>query len=113
MIDIKALGPIDCDIHPALPNFAALLPHLDEYWREMALVRGLDEENFDLTSFPPSAPINGRPDWRPKGGNPGTALARLRRQTLDHFGSRIGICNVLHGAMAVFNSDMAAAFCRA
>ena len=36
-------GGIDCDIHPAVPNLQALLPYLDEHWREQALLRGMDE----------------------------------------------------------------------
>ena len=35
-------GPIDCDIHPSVPNMAALLPYLDDYWREMVALRGID-----------------------------------------------------------------------
>ena len=31
-------GPIDCDLHPTVPEMAALTPYLDEVWRE-AVVR--------------------------------------------------------------------------
>jgi predicted TIM-barrel fold metal-dependent hydrolase len=112
-VDIRPFRPIDCDIHPALPDFGVLMPYLDEYWREAVLTRGIDRSDFDLTSFPPGAPLSGRPDWRPAKGNPGSDLALLRRQALDHFGSRFAICNVLHGAQGLFNADMAAVFCRA
>ena len=37
----------------------------------------------------------------------------IRRQALDPFGTRFAICNTLHGAVALFNEDMAAALCRA
>ena len=37
----------------------------------------------------------------------------IRRQALDPFGSRFAICNVLHGAVALFNEDMAMALCSA
>jgi predicted TIM-barrel fold metal-dependent hydrolase len=37
----------------------------------------------------------------------------IRRQALDPFGTRIAICNVLHGAAALFNEDMAMALCSA
>jgi predicted TIM-barrel fold metal-dependent hydrolase len=37
----------------------------------------------------------------------------IRRQALDPFGSRFAICNVLHGAAALFNEDMAMALCSA
>ena len=45
-----AAGGIDCDLHPAVPGMAALLPYLDDYWREQVIVRGID--GFDLASFP-------------------------------------------------------------
>ena len=56
-------GGIDCDVHPALPGIAALLPYLDDYWREQISTRGID--GLDLASYPPRVPANGRPDWRP------------------------------------------------
>jgi len=28
-------APIDCDIHPAVPDTKALLPYFDDYWREI------------------------------------------------------------------------------
>ena len=37
----------------------------------------------------------------------------IRPQALDPFGTRFAICNMLHGAVALFNEDMAAALCRA
>jgi len=112
-LDISAYGAIDCDIHPALPDFTVLLPYLDDYWREAVLSRGIDRTPLDMTSYPVNSPLSGRPDWRPAKGNPGTDFAMLQNQALDHFGSRFAICNVLHGAQVLFNADMAAAFCKA
>ena len=57
-------GAIDCDIHPALPAMQALVPYLDEYWREHVLTRGLERDNYTASAFPPNAPLNCRPDWR-------------------------------------------------
>jgi hypothetical protein len=31
--------PIDCDVHPVVPGLPALMPYLDEMWREQ-VVRG-------------------------------------------------------------------------
>ncbi len=106
-------GAIDCDIHPALPSMRALLPYLDEYWREHVLMRGLERDNYTPAAFPPNAPINARPDWKPGQGYPGSDPARLIAQALDGFGTRYAICNVLHGSQAIFSEDLSAAFCRA
>jgi len=106
-------GAIDCDIHPAVPSFAALMPYLDEYWREAVAMRGIDKLPLDITSYPAGAPLAGRPDWRPKTGAPGSDFEMLRAQALDGFGTRFAICNVLHGAQMLFQDDMAAAFCGA
>jgi hypothetical protein len=27
-------SPIDCDFHPVVPNLQALLPYLEDHWRE-------------------------------------------------------------------------------
>jgi predicted TIM-barrel fold metal-dependent hydrolase len=106
-------GAIDCDMHPAPPSTAALLPHLDEFWRDQITNRFIDKYTFTLTSYPPNSPLSGRPDWRSESGVPGGGLDLIRRKALDPFGTKYAICNLLHGAVALFNEDMAAALCRA
>jgi predicted TIM-barrel fold metal-dependent hydrolase len=106
-------GAIDCDVHPAMPGAAALLPYLDEYWRDQIVNRHIDRYTFVLTDYPPNSPLSARPDWRLPNGAPGGDLDMIRRQALDPFGTRIAILNTLHGAVALFNEDMAAALCRA
>ncbi len=110
---IPAPGAIDCDIHPALPSTQVLLPYLDEYWRAHVQMRGLERDNYNAAAFPVNAPINARPDWKPAKGNAGCDFDTLRTQALDGFGTKYAICNVLHGAQAIFSEDLSAAFCRA
>ena len=110
---IPYAGAIDCDLHPAMPSVAALMPYLDEYWRDQLANRHIDRYPFVLTSYPPGSPLSARPDWRQPSGAPGGDLDMIRRQALDPFGSSLAICNVLHGAVALFNADMAAALCAA
>ena len=83
-----APGAIDCDIHPALPGMQVLVPYLDEYWRAHVPMRGLDRDNYTASAFPPNAPINARPDWKPARGNAGTDFATLKTQALDGFDAR-------------------------
>ncbi|HSU04666.1 MAG TPA: amidohydrolase family protein [Acetobacteraceae bacterium] len=105
------IGAIDCDVHPAVPGMRALLPYLDDHWREQVTVRGID--GLDPSSFPVNAGPNCRADWRADGVKPGSSLERLRADALDAFGSRVAICNCLYGAPSVFNADFAAALARA
>ena len=112
-MSIPSPGAIDCDIHPALPGTHVLLPYLDDYWREHVRMRGLERDNYDLGAYPANAPLSGRPDWRPQRGRPGSDPDLLRAQALDGFGTRFAICNVLHGAQAIYSEDLSAAFCRA
>ena len=106
-------GAIDCDLHPAVPDVAALMPYLDDFWREHLSERYIDHAPFVLASYATNLPQSARADWRPREGVPGADLAALRRDALDAFGSRLAIANVLHGAVALYNADMAAALCKA
>ena len=105
------IRPIDCDIHPAVPSLKALLPYLDDHWRETVVERGVHE--LDSISYPTEAPLSARPDWRPATGKAGANLELVQRQALDAFGSRLAICNCLYGIQLLFSEDMAAVFARA
>jgi predicted TIM-barrel fold metal-dependent hydrolase len=110
---IPMKGAIDCDIHPGLPAMTELLPFLPDYWRDQFENRHIDKLAFNLTSYPPNSPLTARPDWRTASGQPGGGLDMIRKNVLDAFGLRFAICNMLHGAIALYNEDMAAAICSA
>ncbi len=103
--------PVDCDVHPTVPGLRALLPYMDDLWRETVLRRGID----DLTtiSFPSVNPISTRADWRDETGRTATTASVLGAQALDPFGTGIAILNCLYGVQAVFSEDMGAAFASA
>ena len=117
-MQIPIAGAIDCDVHPAMPGVTALLPYLNDYWRDQIGNRHIDKLPFQLSSYPPSSPLSARPDWR---AVPDRAPDRskaspadpIRSRVLDRFGLKFAICNPLHGAVALFNNDMAAALCSA
>src|ERR1700681_3120082 len=100
-------------LQPPLPDSAAPIPYLDDFWREHLTERYIDHSPFVLASYAQNLPQSARADWRPAKGVPGADLAALRRDALDAFGSRFAIANVLHGAVALYNADMAAALCKA
>ncbi len=110
---LATIGGIDCDLHPASPATATLLPYLDDYWRETFVMRGVDRMSLAMTASPPRAPINVRADWKAASGFAGDTLEAVRAQALDPFGTRLAICNVLHGSMIMHSDDMAAALCGA
>jgi predicted TIM-barrel fold metal-dependent hydrolase len=103
-------GGIDCDIHPAVPGIQALLPYLDENWREMVILRGIDD--LQSLSYPANSPLSARPDWRPVEGKAGATLERVQAEALDPFGTATAICNCLYGVQLFFSEDLGAAFAR-
>src|SRR5262245_37941353 len=100
-------GAIDCDLHPPLPGVTALLPYLNDYWRDQLSNRHIDKLPFQLSSYPPTSPLSSRPDWRPAPGQK-AGVEQVRAHVLDRLGLSYAICNPLHGAVALFNNDMAA-----
>jgi uncharacterized protein len=102
---------IDCDVHANVPGMAALLPYLDEQWRDSVIDRGLN--SLESINYPPNAPLTARPDWRGKSGEPANSLDMLRTQALDRWNVDVAICNCLYGVQLLFSEDMAAAFAKA
>ncbi len=102
---------IDCDIHPGVPDIHALLPYMNDFWRESFIDRGLD--GFDMMSYPLGAPITCRPDWRVPGQRPGGSLEKMREHALDRFGIGLAICNPLTGGQVAVSESMGAAICSA
>lgn len=104
-------GAVDCDLHPAVPNIKALLPYLDDHWRDMVIQRGVHE--LDSISYPNNAPVTARPDWKPETGKAGVDPDRVAREALDGFGTKFAILNCLYGVQLLYTEDMAYAFARA
>jgi uncharacterized protein len=105
------LQAIDCDIHPTVPSVRALLPYLDDHWREAVEARGIT--SLESISYPRNAPLTSRSDWRGDSGQAATDIAALREHVLDRFGVRLAICNCLYGVQLVFDPYMARAFASA
>ncbi len=53
---LPCAGAIDCDLHPAVPDVAALMPYLDDFWREHLTERYIDHAPFVLASYAPNLP---------------------------------------------------------
>lgn len=102
---------IDCDVHPTLPGLSALMPYLDDHWRDTAIRRGFDE--FNTIAYPARSPLTVRADWRDETGRGATGPERLIAEALAPFGTDTAILNCLYGAQVPFSDAIAAAFCRA
>ncbi len=111
--NIASYGAIDCDIHPAVPNMRALLPYLNEYWREAIVSRGIANANQDLTSVSAQRSAVGAARSQAREGQCRHRHRAAKSQALDAFGTRFAIANVLHGALVYANEYMAAALCGA
>jgi hypothetical protein len=86
---------IDCDVHPAAPGMRALLPYLDEYWRESVIERGVP--SLETNSYPAHAPISARPEFRGNNGLPDATVGRLTDQVFGRWQAQRAICNCLYG----------------
>jgi uncharacterized protein len=104
-------GSIDCDVHPNVPHLRVLSPYLDDYWREMVELRGMD--GLETQSYPPWAPLSSRPDWRDDSGRAALDADQLREHALDRWEVSAAILNCLYGVQLLHDEHMAAAFARA
>jgi predicted TIM-barrel fold metal-dependent hydrolase len=105
-------GAIDCDVHVVVPSRDALLPYLDDYWRDVSTQRGL--QTLDTVAYPRRVPLNVRPDWPlPDTAGAADQLERMRANLLDRHGIAVAICNCLYGVQVLQSEDMALAIARA
>src|SRR5215468_12432354 len=111
MDHLSHLKSIDCDVHPAVPGMRALMPYLEDFWRDSVEGRGIT--SLESISYPPNAPISARSDFRGAGDHAGMSVGELQAQVFDRWGASFAICNCLYGVQLVLNEDMARAFTRA
>lgn len=104
-------GAIDCDVHPQVPGIKALVPYLDDYWREMVELRGID--GFESRSYPPLSPLSARPDWRGANGRAAESVAAVREHLFGHWHLGHAILNCLYGVQLIMDEHMAAAMAKA
>ena len=70
-----------------MPGVTALLPYLNDYWRDQISNRHIDKLPFQLSSYPPTSPLSARPDWRPAPGQKAGDWSRSARMCLTPWGS--------------------------
>jgi predicted TIM-barrel fold metal-dependent hydrolase len=102
-------GAIDCDVHPRLPTPKALCAHMDELWRDMVELRGIDV--WDSAAYPANAPLTMRPDWREARAD--ANAGKLAAATLDRFGFGHAILNCMFPVQTFRDENLGATFARA
>jgi uncharacterized protein len=102
---------IDCDVHPTVPDNKALLPYLEEFWRESIVSRGIN--SLETISYPTKSPIASRPEWRDKSGFAATDSLQLADQVFGRWQAGTAILNCIYGVHLVYSEDMAKAFASA
>ena len=85
------------------------MPYLDDYWRDMIELRGI--EGYNSRAYPPLVPASARPDWR------GDQIRRPRpwsgpADLLDHWQLGGAILNCVYGVQQVNDEGLEAALCR-
>ena len=104
-------GAIDCDVHPSVPALSALLPYLDDYWRDMIEVRGI--EGFESRAYPPLVPASARPDWKGDQLRAAESVDQVKAQLLDRWRLGGAILNCVYGVQQVNDEGLEAALCTA
>ena len=93
------LALIDCDIHTRPNTNADLKPYLSQRWWDHLNTYGFRLRHGFTKGhpYPKSQPGNGarRDAWPPNGAAPGSDLAFMQAQHLDHYGIDFGIMNPL------------------
>lgn len=106
-----ATGPVDCDVHPAVPGLSALFPFLSQRWVDYCVESGV--EGFEPASYPPGMPLSASPEARRAGVPPASDPAVVRAHVLDDGGAIRAVLNCLYAVQALHNPDWSAAMAAA
>jgi uncharacterized protein len=109
------LAIIDGDIHPAMKSPADLKPYLSKHWWDHWQTYGSRRRHgMSFEPYPKAAPRASRRDAWPEVGGPGSDLALMQRQHLDHYGISHGLLGPLGiTGQGELNLDFAAALASA
>jgi predicted TIM-barrel fold metal-dependent hydrolase len=94
-------GAIDCDVHVAPASIDALMPYMDDYWRDYVANAGLILSPTITAAYPASDPP------------PPQDLDALREQVLDPWGLRHAVLTCVSAFDASRNAYFEAALCKA
>ncbi len=106
------LAIIDGDIHTAPSSLAEFAPFLTQTWVQHLQTYGSRKRHgANFEPYPKAAPRACRRDtWPSDGGTPGSDLALLQSQHLDHYGVELGIMGPLvFSGQGEVNPDLSAA----
>lgn len=108
----RGIELVDCDVHCSIGGIDDLLPHLPEVWRRYVCESGF--KGPPPSWYPKVKRQAARDDSHPPGGGvPGSDLAFLQAQHLDHWRIDRAIMTPLFAADCLPNVDFGAALCAA
>ncbi len=108
----EKLAVIDGDIHNTVPNDQTLLKYLPARWKRHYETIGL--RSHIGSAYPRAMKNAARHDsWPPSGLPPGSDLAFMQEQLLDHWELEYGILNCLYGVGGELNLEFGAALAQA
>lgn len=104
-------GAVDCDVHNAVPEIAALFPYLPDRWRDYCVEHGVT--SLAPNYYPPGVPLSSKPEARHGAGPPGSDPESLQTHVLDETGADSAILNCLYAVQPIRNEDWAVAMAQA
>ena len=103
---------VDSDVHCAVDSIGDLMPYLPEVWQ--CYIRESGFRGPPPSPYPKMKPYAARDDSHPPSGRaPGSDLAFLQQQHLDHWQIDRAIMNPLYPVDCLPNVDLGAALCAA
>lgn len=109
-------GPklIDCDVHACADGIADLMPYLPNVWQRYVRETGFAGPPSAGANYPKVKPLAARDDSHPPSGRvPGSDLAFMQEQHLDHWEIDLAVATPIYGADCLANVDLGAALCSA
>ena len=104
------LHAIDCDVHPTVPSVKALLPYLDDFWRDTrAGARHRLARDRHLSAQRPAH--RARRNGAARTAEPPPRCRSSPRRSATAGRPAIAICNCLYGVGLLFSEDMASGVC--
>jgi predicted TIM-barrel fold metal-dependent hydrolase len=112
VVDLWPGSIVDADVHAVVPSLEALLPYLDDVWKQYFRERGWSGPSNAYT-YPPALLSSARREWRPADGRlPASSVTLLQEHVLDPLDVDCAIVNCVY-PIDLGHPDLSTAMARA